>query len=82
MAKRIRNYDATTARGLAFALLGRLDFGRDGRSMPTFGPEAIDLIQRALDKAREEGAVEAHRLWQSGALPAHTAEVAETEPHD
>ena len=44
-----------------------------------------DNMKRAAEAmvaiAREEGAVEAHRLWQSGALPAHAAAVAETEPH-
>jgi hypothetical protein len=47
---KIRNYDATTAEGLAFALLGCLDFGPEGKSMPTFRPEAIELIQKALDR--------------------------------
>ena len=45
----------TTAEGLAFALLGCLDFGPEGKSMPTFRPEAIRLIQEALDKAQADG---------------------------
>jgi hypothetical protein len=39
-------------------------------------PERLAWIAaciEALQKARDEGAVEAHRLWQSGALPAETA---------
>ena len=43
-----RLYDATTPEGLAFALLGCLNFGKDGKSGPTFRPEAIDLITEAL----------------------------------
>lgn len=49
---KIRNYDPATAEGLAFALLGCLDFGPDGKAMPTFRPEGIDLIRRALEAAR------------------------------
>jgi hypothetical protein len=52
---KVRNYDATTAEGLAFALLGCLNFGPDGKSLPTFQREAIDLIQHALNAARRAG---------------------------